>query len=291
MLEHTDCPRCQAPNLDTEVVCFACGASLRPLPKRRRSRPPDVPWMLWLALALGLAAAGILVWQASAYVMGYRQRAGFPTWYLPAAGALSVAAGQLAFWDSRRRDRRWWRLKRAPLLKLSQTHVGDTVWVRGRVECSGPLYVPYLYQECIYYRYVLRRREDGETGWKVVERETKAVDFHITQGDESVYVPSGHVVFEAGRHMDIPVDPSFTTVARVWALPLGIDLSVCGQVSGDTQHRRLDALDEEVPVVATWRLPDDHVRVVAGRARFARIAGWSLTILGAVLLAGGLAGI
>ena len=62
VLQHTECPRCGAPNLGTEVCCFACGARLKALPKRFGGGPaPEPPWPLWIGLVLILIVLLIVV--------------------------------------------------------------------------------------------------------------------------------------------------------------------------------------------------------------------------------------
>jgi hypothetical protein len=290
MLEHTECPRCHAANLTTEVVCFACGKRLRPLPRRAwREATPEAPWLLWVGLLAALAVAGLAGWHAAGWIAGYRQRAAIPVWYLPALGILLALAGQMAFRQAGQRERRWWRLRRAPELKLSQARVGDAVWARGKVECDTPVIPPYVPQECAYYRYVLRERESGEAGWRVSERDVKAVDFRLVADGESVYVPSGAVLFDAPLYVDSYVDPGGSMQVRVWALPLGLPISLCGEIAGETSRPRADPLGEGLPVVATWRSPQDYVALVGRRARTARLWAWALTVLGLLSFIGGVA--
>lgn len=280
MLEHIECPRCQTPNLTTEVMCFACGAALRRRSKRRRGEPPpEAPWPLWLALLFLLIAAGLAGAHLASWLAGYRARAALPLWYLPVAGVLLVGVGQLAFLEARRRDRRWWRLRRAPELPLSQAHTGDAVWARGKVECDTPVIPAYFPQECAYYHYVLREREQDQSGWRVTERETKAVDFRLVQDDESVYVPSGCVRFDAPVYVETFVDTSATMRVKLWAIPVGLPVSLCGRIAGETARPRVDPLGDDLPGILTWRSPADYCRVVARRARIAGISGWASTIL------------
>jgi hypothetical protein len=210
-----------------------------------------------------------------------------PVWYMPAAGAVLAAAGQLAFREARRRDRRWWRLSRSPELPFSRVHVGDSVWLRGAVACERPLIAPYVAQECVYYRYILREREHGQTGWKTTEREAKFVDFRIVDGEESVYVPSGGVLFDAPLYADTYIDPGGTMNVRVWALATGLPASICGQLAGDAPQPRLDPLGEDLPAVATWREPKAYLTFLHRRAKLAQSWGWALTVLGALAFIGG----
>jgi hypothetical protein len=291
MLEHVECPRCSAPNLTTEVVCFACGAAMRPSRKRARGEPPaEVPWPLWLALFAAVLGAGLAAWHLTAWIAGFRARSDLAPWHLPAAGVVLLVASQGAFYQARVRDRRWWRLRRAPELKLSRANVGDTLWARGELVCDTPLVAPYTGQECAYYRYAVRERESDEAGWRVTERGTKAVDFRLVQNGESVYVPSGSVLFDAPFYGDKYVDSTGTARVRVWALPVGAPVSVCGVLVGETSRPRMDALDAALPIVATWRLSGDYVRMVARRARAAHLWGWALTMLGVVVFIAGIVG-
>jgi len=291
MLEHVECPRCSAPNLTTEVVCFACGAAMRPSRKRPRGGPPaEVPWPLWLALIAALLAGGLAAWHLAAWIAGFRARADLAPWHLPAAGVVLLVASQGAFYQARVRDRRWWRLRRAPELKLSRANVGDTLWARGELVCDTPLVAPYTGQECAYYRYAVRERDSDETGWRVTERGTKAVDFRLVQNGKSVYVPCGSVLFDAPFYGDKHVDSTGTVRVRVWALPIGAPVSVCGVLVGETSRPRMDALDATLPIVATWRLSGDYVRMVARRARALHLWGWALTMLGVVVLIAGIVG-
>ncbi|UCC68184.1 MAG: hypothetical protein JSV79_13930 [Armatimonadota bacterium] len=291
MLEHIECPKCSAPNLTTEVMCFACGASLRPRRKRPPGeRPAEAPWPLWVAVLIALLAAAFAGWHVASWIAGLRTRADLEFWHLPAAGAALIVAGQIAFWEARRRDRRWWRLRRAPELPLSRATTGDAVWARGRLACDTPLIAPYTSQECAYYRYSVREREQGQAGWRETERGTKAVDFRLAQEGDSVYVPSGAVLFDAPLFADSFIDVGGTTQVRVWALSVGMPISVCGLLAGETSRPRLDPLDEFVPIVATWRLPGDYVRLVGRRARIAHLSGWVLTVVGLLVLIAGIAG-
>ena len=290
VLEHTECPRCGAPNLTTEICCFACGAGLRSIPRRLPGRPPpEAPWPLWAGLAVGLLLAGFVGYHAAIWLVGYRERAMLPPWYMPTAGAVLAATGQLAFREARRRDRRWWRLSRAPQTRLSRAHVGEDLWLRGDVQCDAPLIAPYVAKECVYYRYILRKREDGEAAWTVCERDTKLVDFRITDGEKSVYVPSGGVLFDAPLYVDACVDPGGTMKVKVWALATGTPASVCGELAGEPQRPRVDPLGEDLPAVASWREPQAYLTFLQRRARLAQKWGWALTILGVLLLIGGIA--
>jgi len=292
VLEHVECPRCDTANLTSEVVCFACGAWLRPrrLPKHRASPTPAAPWVMWVGLLLGLAAAGLVALHVTQWVVAQEESAGRPVWHLPAAGALLVAAGQAGFTIARGIDRRWWRLKRAPGLKLGQAHTEDAVWVRGRLECDTPLIAPYVAKPCAYYRVVVREREEGQSGWQVKERETRAVDFRLVEESRSVYVPSGGVLFDAPWYIDTFIDPGGSAQARLWVLAVDMPVSVCGRLAGETARPRMDALGEGLPVVATWREPEAYCALVARRARRAQIAGWVATMVGGLALISAAAG-
>ena len=114
-LQHTECPRCHAPNLGSEVCCFACGARLKALPKRFGSAPPaETPWPMWIGLLLVLVAAGLIGFYCVTWLVGYREQAGLHPWYLPVGGMALVLAGQFAFREGRLRDARGWRYCRAP---------------------------------------------------------------------------------------------------------------------------------------------------------------------------------
>lgn len=281
VLQHTECPRCGAPNLGSEVCCFACGARLKALPKRYGPPPAGpAPWPLWVGMIIGLMLFGLIAYYAVGWLAGYRDRAALPPWYLPVGGVVLVAAGQVAFWEARRRDARGWRLRRAPELPLSQAHTGDAVWARGRVECDTPVIPAYFPQECTYYHYVLREREHGEAGWRVTRRETKAVDFRLVDGDESVYVPSGCVRFDAPIYVETYVDPGATMQVKLWAIPIGLPISLCGRIAGQTSKPRVDPLGDDLPGIVTWRAPADYCAYVAKRARLIALGGWLLTILG-----------
>lgn len=288
MLKHIECPRCHTLNLETEVCCFACGARLKALPKRFGGGPqPETPWLLWVGLIGVLVVSGFVAYHAVEWLAGYRERKALPNWYLPAAGAALVAAGQVAFREARRRDQRSWRLRRAPELPLSQVRSGDAFWTRGKVACGTPVVPPYYPQECAYYRYVLRERESGEAGWQVTDRETKVVDFRLVEGDESVYVPSGSVHFDAPVYVETSVDPGGTMQVKLWAIPVGLPVSLCGRIAGETRRPRVDALEKSCPAVVTWRQPGDYVKEIARRARRARLAGWGLTLVGVLAAIGG----
>jgi len=289
VLEHTTCPRCHAPNLAVEFVCFACGAALRPFRKGVRAGPIAVPWPLWVALVLGLLVTALVFWRAAEWLAGYRERAAIPLWYLPAAGIGLVAAGQLALYQARTTDRRWWRLKRAPELELAQADPGDVAWVRGKLRCDTPLFAPYVNQACAYYRLVVREREEGQAGWKTVRREANAVDFAVVQDMDSIYVPSGGVLFDAGLYVDSVTDPGGTQQVRVWALPVGLPVSVCGKLEGEATRLRMDALGQGLPAVATWRSPASYVSLVGRRAKIAQVAGWLISVAGTLVLIAGVA--
>jgi hypothetical protein len=222
------------------------------------------------------------------WLAGYRDRAALPPWYLLAGGLVLVVAGQLAFCEARRRDARSWRLRRAPELPLSRAHTGDAVWARGKVVCDTPVVPAYFPQECAYYHYVLREREADQAGWRVTDRETKAVDFRLVDGDKSVYVPSGCVRFDAPVYVETYVDPGGTMQVKLWAIPIGLQVSLCGRIAGPTSRPRVDALGEDLLGVVTWRSPADYVRVVARRARLALLAGWALTAAGVLATIAGI---
>jgi hypothetical protein len=289
MLQHIPCPRCQAPNLTAEYVCFACGAALRPLHKRLRPAEAELPWVLWVGLVLALAILGLFSWQAVEWLVAYRERAALPWWYWLAAGGSLLVMGQVAFFLSHRSDRRWWRLKRAPLLPLAQARPGDVIWARGRVECETPLLAPYANQPCAYYHIVVRERETEEAGWRTVQRETNAVDFLVTQEADSVHVPSGNVFFDAPLYLDSYGEGSGNLHVRVWALPVGMPASVCGKLEAEGARPRLDAPGEEVPTVATWRSPEAYVTMLERQVRGVRMVGWAASMLGALMLLGGVA--
>lgn len=284
MLEHVSCPKCHAPNLASEFVCFACGASLRAFPKRFRGAPAVVPWPLWIGMVGIVLVLGLVIWHAADWLAGIRQQALFPAWYLAAGGAALLAAAQVAFFQARFSDRRWWGLKRAPEVSIAQSHTGDVVWVRGKVECDTPLICPYLGQPCAYYRVVVKEREPDQPGWKTISRQINAVDFRLVEETGSVYVPTGGVLFDAPQYLDGFHDASDTQQVLVWALPVGMPASLFGLVGGDVGQRRMDGPGGELPAVATWRLPQDYVAAVGRRAKLARAAGWVVSVLGMVLV-------
>ena len=288
MLQHIECPRCQAPNLGSEVCCFACGARLKPLPKRLGGPPRPAPWPLWIGLLVILGLASLLSCQLVAWLAGYGTRAGFPAWYLPAAGVLMIVGGQVAFSESRRRDARSWHLRRAPQLPLSQAHTGDAVWARGKAACDSAIVPAYFPQECCYYRYVVRERDPGEGGWRVTDRDSKAVDFTLVDDAESVYVPSGCVRFDAPLYVETFLNPEGTIQVKLWAIPVGLPVSLCGRIAGETARPRVDPLEEDLPAVVTWRTPQDYVAMLAKQARGVNLLGWALIVLGALGLIAGL---
>ncbi len=289
ILQHTECARCGAPNLRTEVCCFGCGARLKALPKRFGSAPPArAPWPMWIGLLFILVAAGLISYYAIAWLVVYRQQALFPAWYFPVGGLALVLAGQVAFREGRLRDARGWRYRRAPELPLAQAHTGDAVWALGKVECDTPVIPAYFPQECAYYHYVLREKEQGEGGWRITRRETKAVDFRLVNGDESVYVPSGCVHFDAPIYIESYVDMAGTMQVKLWAIPVGLPISLCGRIAGLTSQPRVDPLGDDVPGIVTWRAPADYCALVAKRARQAGLLGWALTVLGGLALIAGI---
>jgi len=289
VLQHVTCSRCHAPNLSTQFVCFACGAALKALPKRFRSAPAVVPWPLWAGLIAVLVALALVICHAAEWLTGLRQQAFIPQWHLSAGGAALIILARVAFHQARHSDRRWWGLRRAPEVRVAQSHTGDVVWVRGRLECDTPLVCPYLAQPCAYYRMVVREREPEQAGWRTVSSETNAVDFRVVAESDSVYVPTGGVLFDAAQYLDSIMDAGATQQVLVWALPVGMPVSLFGQVGGDTGRRRMDAPEQGLPVIATWRLPKDYVNLTGRRARLARAAGWVITMVGLVLLIGGVA--
>lgn len=289
MLEHITCPKCHAPNLTTEFVCFACGAALHPFRKRFGAAPAALPWPLWLGGIAILFVLGLVVWHAADWLAGIRQQALFPAWYLPVGGAGLLVAAQVAFFQARFSDRRWWGLRRAPEVSVAQSHTGDVVWLRGRVECDAPLICPSLGQPCAYYRVVVREREPGQAVWKTVSRDSNAVDFRVVEETGSVYVPTGGVLFDAAQYLDSLTDAGATQQVLVWAMPIGMPASLFGQVGGDVGRRRMDGPGQGLPVIATWRPPQDYEALMGRRARMARAAGWVVTGLGLVLLIAGVA--
>jgi hypothetical protein len=289
ILEHTDCPRCGAPNLGTEVCCFACGARLKALPKRFGSgSAAGPPWPLWIGLLLILIVCGFIGYHALTWLVGYRNEAAWPYWYLPVAGLALAIAGQVAFRESRRRDARSWRLSRAPELPLSQAHTGDAVWTLGKVACDTPVIPSYFPQECAYYHYILREREHGQAGWRITERETKTVDFRLVGEKESVYVPAGCIRVDAPIYVECYLDPGGTMQVKLWAIPIGLPVSLCGRIAGSSRRPRVEHLDADTRAVVTWRAPTDYCAFVAKRARRASLLGWTLTILATLALIAGL---
>lgn len=289
MLQHTECPRCHAPNLSTDYCCFACGARLRALPKRMGGPAPAAPpWPMWIGILLLLGLAGFLGYHAVIHLAGYRRMAAWPVWYLPAAGAAMILGGQIAFLEARRREANSWRLKRAPQLPLSQSHTGDAVWARGKVACDTPIVPAYFPQECAYYHYVVREREPGQSGWHVRERDTNAVDFQLVEEGHSVYVPSGCVRFDAPIYVEQFLDPEAAVELKLWAIPVGLPVALCARIAGDASHPRVDPLEPDLPGVVTWRTPQDYVAMVAKQARLTSSGGWALTVLGAIVLIAGL---
>lgn len=289
MLEHVECPACGAPNLASEMVCFACGKVLRPGPRRTRSPDVAAPWPLWLGLTFGLAAVGLVMCQLASWLAQHARWAAYPAWHLPAAAGALIAAGQVGFRGARRSDQRWWRLSRASEIALPRATSGDTIWTRGQIGCDTPLYPPYVGQPCAYYRYVVREREPGQAGWKETERGSAAVDFRVVDGDKSLYVPCGHVVFDAPVYVDSFSADGDIRQIRAWALPAGLPVSVCGLVVAEGPQPRMDPLGEDLPVVVTWRSPRDYVACVGRRARRLDRWGWLLTFAGVVAFIAGVA--
>ncbi len=288
LLQHIECPRCHAPNLGADYCCFACGERLKAIPKRFAGPAPSAPWPMWIGMALILGICGFLGYQGVIWLVGYRQQTGLPPWYLPAVGAAMIVGGQIAFFEARRRDANSWRLKRAPELPLAQSHTGDAVWARGKVKCDTPIVPAYFPQECAYYHYVVRDREPGERGWRVRERETNAVDFELVEGNQSVYVPSGCVRFDAPVYVETYLDVEGTVQLKLWAIPVGLPVSLCGRIAGATAKPRVDRLEDDLPGVVTWRTPQDYVEMVASQARWVNLGGWALTVFGALCLIAGL---
>ncbi len=288
-LQHVECPRCHAPNLSTDYCCFACGQRLKAIPKRfGSSAPRPAPWFLWLGIIFILGLVGYIGYHSVIWLAGYQRAAAWPLWYLPAAGAAMIVGGQIAFYQARQRDANSWRLKRAPELPLSQSHTGDAVWARGKVKCDTPIICAYFPQECCYYHYVVREREPGQSGWRVRERETNSVDFELVEGDRSVYVPSGCVRFDAPIYVETYLDVEGTMQIKLWAIPVGLPISLCARIAGQTGRPRVDPLEDDLPGVVTWRTPQDYVEMVARQARLTNLGGWALTILGAIALIAGL---
>ncbi len=288
MLQHIECPRCHAPNLSTDYCCFACGVRLKALPKRMGGPAPKAPPLpMWIGVIFIIGLLGYIAYHAVVWLAGYRQMAAFPVWYLPAAGAALILGGQIAFFEARRRDADSWRLKRAPELPLSQSHTGDAVWARGKVKCDTPIVPAYFPQECAYYHYVVREREPGKEGWRVRERETNAVDFELVEGDESVYVPSGCVRFDAPLYVETYLDPDASIQVKLWAIPVGLPISLCARIAGQETRPRVDPLEDDLPGVVTWRAPQDYVAMVARQARLMNLSGWVLTIIGGIILIAG----
>jgi hypothetical protein len=288
-LEHLECPRCHAPNLSTDYCCFACGEPLKALPKRFGGPAPKAaPWPMWLGVIFILALLGYIGYHAVVWLAGYREQAGLPLWYFPAAGAAMIVGGQIAFFEARRRDANSWRLKRAPELPLVQSHTGDAVWARGKVKCDTPIVPAYFPQQCCYYHYVVREREPGQSGWHVRERETNAVDFELVEDEHSVYVPSGCVRFDAPIYVEQYLDPDASVQLKLWAIPVGLPVSLCARIAGQTERPRVDPLEDDLPGVVTWRTPQDYVAMVAKQAQLVNLGGWALTILGALALIAGL---
>jgi hypothetical protein len=248
-----------------------------------------VPWPLWVGLITALLLMGFVFWHVAGWLSGYTRRSGAPEWYLPVSGLLLLAAAQVAFYQARAVDRRWWRLKRAPELKLRQVHSGDIAWLHGKPESDSPLFAPFVNQPCVYYRLVLRTRDSDQAGWRTARRETRAVDFTLVQDGGSVYIPSGNVLFDAGIYVDSLVDPSGTQHARVWALPVGLPVSVCGKMASQSSQRRMDAPGDGVPVVVTWHSPATYVRLLTRRVTIARSFGWLVSVMAVLLFIAGAA--
>lgn len=283
MLEHVTCPRCRAPNLKTELVCFACGKLLSK-PPRSRERPPSLPWVLWLGLAFALAAFGFVAASASQLLASYQLEAGVPTSRMLLVVVLLLVIGQVALYRARCEDRQWWELKRAPELPLTQVRSGDAVWLRGVVQCDTPLDLPYtMGEKCVYYRAVVKERDSSEKGgWRTTQNETNAVDFVVAGESGAVYLPCGDVRFEAPRFVDTFLDPGIKV--QVWAIAVETPISVCGRVDDDGGPRRLVRLSEATPVIATWRFPSDYLAELMARGRRAQCFGWAVSIAAAVAL-------
>jgi hypothetical protein len=250
-----------------------------------------MPWALWFCLFAGLAIAGLLGWQIAIWLAGYRSQMLMPSWYFPAIGAALLIAGQIGFAEARRIDRRWWGLKRAPQMPMTQVHAGDAVWLRGTITCDSPLLAPYTTAECVYYRYLLYERSENRAAWTVTQRGSQYVDFVAAQGDDSVYVPSGALLFDAQLYYEGFIDSADGVRAKVWALPVGVPVSICGQIAGDTGKPRLDPVSPDLPAIATWRQPNDYIARTAARARRAQAGGWLATIAGILVLIAAVAGI
>jgi hypothetical protein len=114
------------------------------------------------------------------------------------------------------------------------------------------------------------------------------VDFRLEQDGESVYVPSGGVHVDAPIYVETYVDPGATMQVKLWAIPVGLPMSLCGRVMGSSSQPRVDPLEEWLPAVVTWRRARDYVEQVARRAGQARVWGWALTIAGTLAVIGGM---
>lgn len=282
MLEHVACRHCQAPNLATETLCFACGQPLRK-PARLRERPPSAPWVFWLGMLFALAAVGLLATSASQWIAASRLEAGIPDARMFALIALLAIVGQVGLYRARRDDRHWWVLRRAPELPLSQVHSQDAVWIRGFVQCEAPLDLPYTAdQKCVYYHVVVKERDEDNGGWRTTQNETNAVDFLVRQESDTIYLPSGGVHFEAPLFVDTYLADGVKV--QVWALAVEVPISVCGRLDADGGPPVLVQLSDAIPVVATWRLPQDYIAELAKRGRRAWWFGWAASLLAGLVL-------
>ena len=283
MLQHLACPHCGTQNLTTETICFACGEALRPL-RPPHDRPPRTPGVMWLGALCLVILLGLGVHFASLWLGRSRLEAGVTDQAMVGTVIALVLAGQVALYLARVDDQRWWELRRAPELPLAQANVGDVVWLRGHLACDTPLDLPYaLDMKCCYYRLLRRERVPGKAEWRTVENERNAVDFRVTEGEESVYVPSGGVAFDAPIIVDSFVEGGDSKV-QVWALLLEVPISVCGRLDGEGKDRTLGRPSQESPLVATWQTPPGYLTELYRRTQRLLYSGWAALAVAVLVL-------
>jgi hypothetical protein len=240
--------------------------------------------VLWLGIAVVLAAFGFVAAGASQVIAAYRLEAGISEARMFLVVGVLLVIGQVALYRARCEDRQWWELRRAPELSLTQVHSGDAIWLRGSVQCDTPLDLPYTMEEkCVYYRAVVKEQDASEKGgWRTTQNETNAVDFTVAGESGAVYLPCGDVRFEAPLFVDTFLAPGVKV--QVWAIAVETPISVCGRVDDDGGPRRLVRLSEAAPVIATWRLPADYLAELMTRGRRAQCFGWAVSVAAAVTL-------
>lgn len=175
----------------------------------------------------------------------------------------------------RLKDRKNFRMARAPRLPISYVSEADYAWVKGQVKSDSPLTVPHFHFPCVYYAYRKERgrevKNKGHPGieWRIVNTGAYSTDFDLIDGDDSITV-GGEAEFISVAYSGYDYEDRLLRHSCLY-LPVDVQASVLGLVG--EQGKTMGA-GKAYPLLVTRLTPDEFAEAQEGEEKFLRIAGF-----------------